>query len=106
MGAKMGSSSQFVEFASSFPLHEIMGSVAVQIQANFDGITAQFRHKPTKGSAREEIVRQFLTDYLPESVELGTGEIVDIQGNRSDQTDLTIFDRLSCPKLIQVGDTR
>lgn len=102
----MSASSQFVEFSSSFPLHEIMESVAIQMQANFDGISSQIKHKPSKGSAREEILRRFLSNYLPESVEIGKGEIVDVHGNRSDQTDLVIFDRLNCPKLIQVGDNR
>lgn len=102
----MSSSSRFVKFDSSFPLHELMESVASKMQADFDGITSQFQHKSTKGTAREKIVHHFLAEYLPESIELGTGEIVDTFGNRSSQTDLIIFDRLRCPKIFQTEDLR
>lgn len=102
----MPSDNQYVEFGGSFPLDSVMTSVAKKMQASFEGLTSLIEHKGAKGTAREDIVRKFLSDYLPEAFEIGTGEIVDLSGKRSDQTDLVIFDRLNCPKLVQAGDIR
>jgi len=102
----MPSNNQYVEFGGSFPLDNLMSSVAKQMQASFEGLTSLIEHKGAKGTAHEDIIRQFLSDYLPEAFEIGTGEIVNLSGNRSDQTDLIIFDRLNCPKLVQAGDIR
>lgn len=91
---------------TTFQLHDLMMSVSKKMEIDFDSITSMINHKVAKGEARERILLEFLSDYLPESFEIGTGEIVDTFGNRSKQTDLIIFDRLHCPKLIQSGDIR
>ncbi len=94
------------ESETSFPLHDLMLSVAKKMESDFAAKTALINHSLTKGEAREKVVKDFLSEYLPETYEIGTGEIVDTYGNTSQQTDLIIFDRLNCPKLIQYGDIR
>lgn len=89
-----------------FVLKEVLSSVSAKMQADFAQLTAQISHRPSKGTAREDIVRRFLEERLPESLEIGTGEIIDVTGQRSAQMDLVIFDKLHCPRLVQVGDIR
>jgi len=99
-------STQYIEFEGAFPLDAVMSSVAKQMRASFEGLTAVINHKGSKGTAREDMLRQFLSDYLPATLEIGTGEVVDLRGNRSNQSDLIIFDKAHCPKLVQGGGIR
>jgi hypothetical protein len=102
----MSSNAESQNSKGSFILKDVMSSVSQKMQLDFAQLTAQITHKPSKGTAREEIVRRFLEERLPESLEMGAGEVVDTTGQRSAQMDLVVFDRLHCPRLVQVGDIR
>jgi len=51
---------------------------------------AAFDHSGVKGDAVERAVRDFLRAHLPRAFDIGTGEVVDIQGNRSPQLDVVV----------------
>jgi len=55
-------------------------------------IAGLFDHGTTVGTAREFIVGRCLRSFLPAGVEIGSGEVVDSNGNRSKQIDVVVYD--------------
>src|SRR4051794_9789726 len=49
------------------------------------------KHGLLLGDAREVIIREVLMRFLPSSLVLGTGQIVDSNGDRSAQVDIIIY---------------
>ncbi len=43
------------------------------------------------GSIREAVVRDILSKFLPHSIEIGTGQVIDSLGNLSDQIDIIVY---------------
>lgn len=63
------------------------------------------RHPGELGSAREEVVRQFLREYLPKRFAIGTGFIFDSAGRLSEQMDIVILDSVVAPTFKASGGT-
>jgi hypothetical protein len=78
------------------------------IAKEFDAVKDRVRnligdaHWPSDGVAKESVLRDVLRRYLPATVGVGTGFVVDIQ-NCSGQIDVLIFDN-SKPLLYRDGD--
>ncbi len=72
-------------------LAEIFKGMDAQLNADFDS-SAQIKHNPSKGSDRESKLRDMLGDYLPKKFAIGSGAVVDINGNQSRQIDIIIYD--------------
>lgn len=60
----------------------------------FRGWEADLTHAGEQGGIRERRVKDFLSSVLPKRYGIGTGHIVDSQGNMSSQTDIVIYDAL------------
>jgi hypothetical protein len=56
--------------------------------------TEGFQHALTKGEQREEPVREFLRQNLPDVFGVATGEVLDSLGAHSPQLDVLVFDRI------------
>lgn len=50
------------------------------------------KHNPTIGVLTEEIIREFLSDHLPDIVKVAEGFIIDKDGNLSKQCDILVYD--------------
>jgi hypothetical protein len=50
-----------------------------------------------RGTGREEALRRFLRDHLPKRYGVDSGFVVNSHGMQSNQTDIVIYDALSCP---------
>lgn len=62
------------------------------------------RHNTTIGILTEEILRNFLTTYLPKGVAIEQGFIIDEFGNMSKQIDIIIYDCLLYAPLYRIND--
>ncbi len=62
------------------------------------------KHPGLKGNSYEEIFRKFLREYLPESLDIATGLLVDSNGNFSKQLDVIISDKAKTPIFFSSGD--
>jgi hypothetical protein len=71
-------------------LKDKIAAVEAQMRAKLDEIRATFAHPGDKGTSAENSFRAFLREYLPRRLALGHGEIVDLKGRRSKQTDVVI----------------
>lgn len=60
------------------------------MKARLVEIRATLDHGGDKGTLLEKTVREFLREYLPRRLEVGTGEIVDTKEHRSNQADIVI----------------
>lgn len=61
-------------------------------------------HNPTIGVLTEEILRKFLTTYLPKGVAIEQGFIINQEGKLSKQIDIIIYDNQLYSPLYRVND--
>jgi hypothetical protein len=63
------------------------------MRADFEDATGTITHKPSKGRAREEIVKRFLERYLPSTVRVAqSAEIITAEDDVSGEVDIVIYD--------------
>lgn len=55
-------------------------------------------HPGELGTAREQIIREFLTAHLPKRFDVSTGFVFDCNGLISRQLDIVVFDATICPR--------
>ena len=63
-------------------------------------------HPGEKGSATEESWRELLAGYLPNRYQVDNGIVVDVDGGRSEQIDVIVFDQQYSPVLFESGGIR
>ena len=87
-------------------LKEIFNEVSSQMKSDFVKAQKSLTHSGLKGDANEETVKKFLRQYLPKTLDITTGTIVDSEGNQSRQLDIIICDSANTPIFFQSGETR
>lgn len=78
-------------------LDDMLTSISKRMLIDFNDITSQIEHRGLKGQAREVIVREFLSKYLPKQLGIARGEIISSNGEVSREQDIIIYDKLKCP---------
>jgi hypothetical protein len=73
------------------------------MKIEYDFISNQFEHRGLRGSVRETTLIEFLNNYLPQKIGIGSGEIVSVDGGVSKQQDLVLYDKMNCPILYDKG---
>lgn len=81
-------------------LFNIMQSIAKKMQVDIDEITSEIEHRVVKGTSREEIIINFLKQYLPLKYSIETGIIIDSNGYQSNQQDIIIYDNNVTPRFL------
>jgi len=87
-------------------LKEIFDEVSSQMKSDFVKAQKSLSHAGLKGEANEETVRDFLKQYLPKTLDITTGMLVDSDGNQSRHLDIIICDSAKTPIFFQSGETR
>jgi hypothetical protein len=84
-----------------------LASIEQKLMLDFKD-SASIHHRGDKGTAREGILRDFLSTkhYLPTrySVSSGSSHVVSSDGRISSQIDLLIYDEFNSPRLMTVGE--
>lgn len=75
--------------------------IAKKLKIDFDGITKQITHNGVKGSAREDLLKSYLRDLLPNKYSISSGIIIDHNQNQSKQQDFIIHDAFNCPSFFK-----
>ena len=83
---------------------EIFRGISQKMMQDFESISSQIHHSGSKGEVREAILKKFLEDYLPKKYSLSSGEVIDREGNVSNQCDIVIYDASNCPLILNQGD--
>lgn len=76
------------------------------MKSDFVKAQKSLSHAGLKGDANEETVRKFLRQYLPKTLDITTGMLVDSEGNQSRQLDIIVCDSAKTPIFFQSGETR
>ncbi|MEO1165559.1 MAG: DUF6602 domain-containing protein [Chloroflexota bacterium] len=71
-------------------LRKIFESAQEKIKIYLEHIRASYQHNGIKGNHTEQIVRDLMKKYLPQKFDVGTGEIIDTNYNRSQQIDVVV----------------
>lgn len=88
-------------------LNEIFEEISKTMRSDFDRSRFAIQiHPGLKGEAGENIVKQFLGNYIPKSLGITGGILVDSNGNRSKQLDVIIYDADKTPILFQSENIR
>lgn len=87
-------------------LKEVFDEVSNQMRSDFSKSQKSLTHSGLKGNANEEIVKSFLRQYLPKTLDITTGMVVDSEGNQSRQLDIIICDTAKTPIFYQSGEIR
>ena len=75
------------------------------MKIDFDGITSILSHKGIKGLAREDLLKKYLRDLIPQKYAIASGIICDSNENQSRQQDFIIYDSFTCPTFYQFDST-
>ena len=84
----------------------IFDEVAQQMRSELEKARKAIKHPGLKGSSLEEAFRSFLRDYLPRSLDVSTGILIDASGNDSRQLDVIISDSAKTPIFYRSGGMR
>jgi hypothetical protein len=76
------------------------------MRSDFAKAQKSLSHAGLKGGANEEAVRSFLRQYLPKTLDVTTGMLVDSQGNQSRQLDIILSDSAKTPIFYESGEIR
>lgn len=80
--------------------------ISQKMRTDFE-VTAQLVHSGSKGTARENILRNFLAEgRLPTKYAIGAGEVVGRTNDTSKQCDLVVYDRLNGVTLLYDESTQ
>lgn len=71
-------------------LEELLREVSHQIRLAFEEASKKYTTPEDIAQHREEVVKDFLRQYLPLSYQFGKGEIIDSNGQRSGQVDVIV----------------
>ncbi|MFR9803190.1 DUF6602 domain-containing protein [Pseudonocardia sp. RS010] len=84
-------------------LTEVFSATAREMRAQFEK-SAAIEHRGSKGTVREDKLLSFLQDYLPKNVAVaGSSEIIALNGERSGQMDIVIYDPAAPPLFHEEG---
>lgn len=77
--------------------------IAQKLKIDFDGVTKQIEHNGVKGSAREDLLKEYLRNLLPNKYSISSGIIIDCNQTQSKQQDFIIHDALNCPSFFKTN---
>lgn len=73
----------------------VFHAVSERMLADFKAL-GQIRHAGSKGTAREQLLKNFLAEgRLPQKYAIGSGEVVGRAGETSNQSDVIVYDRMN-----------
>lgn len=87
--------------------NEIFEEISKTMRSDFERSRFAIQiHPSLKGEAAENIVRKFLESYIPNSLGITGGILVDSNGKRSKQLDVIIYDAEKTPIFFQSDNIR
>ncbi len=91
-----------------FPMDidEVFNEVAEKMRSDLKQARGALSHAGMKGASAEDTFRAFLRDYLPRSLDVSSGVLVDANGTVSRQLDVIISDAAKTPVFFRSGENR
>ncbi len=76
-------------------------NIAKKLKIDYEGVTNKIKHNGVKGTAREDLLKEYLKRLLPEKYAISSGIIIDYNQNQSKQQDFIIYDAFDFPNFFQ-----
>lgn len=87
-------------------LSKYYNGILTQIQAEVDSINSNFNHQGIKGTGNELVLIEMLKKFIPKKYGIGTGIVIDHQGNQSKQCDIIIYDNHHFPDILSISNSK
>lgn len=87
-------------------LKEAFESISKKMTLDFSEVTSRINHNGEKGTARENVLQNYLRNYIPDKYNFSKGTIIDCNDNQSRQVDIIIHDKYTTPCLIDMDSTK
>jgi hypothetical protein len=84
----------------------IFADISEQMRRDFSKAQKAFSHSGLKGNANEETLKAFLRQYLPRTIDISGGQLIDSDGGRSRQLDVMLSDAMNTPIFYESGEAR
>src|SRR5690349_716990 len=84
-------------------LNTYYDGVTQRLQLEIDFLNRLIPHAVERGTANENALRNLLVKFLPKRYNIGSGIIIDKEGNHSKQVDIIIYDSDFHPELFSLG---
>lgn len=98
--------STYSQLEAMVNIEEIFSNVSEKMLLDFNQTKIALEHSGQKGSANEETVRDFMRQYLPKSLDISTGILIDRTGKKSKQLDIIVSDAAKTPILYENAGIR
>lgn len=85
---------------------DLFEATSKKMQIDFQSVTSRISHQGEKGTARENVLMQYLRPYIPEKYSFSKGIIIDSHDIQSRQVDIIIHDRNLTPYLQDQDTTK
>lgn len=72
-------------------------AVAKKLEIDYAEVTSHINHTGELGASREELLKSYIKQFLPEKFKVGRGIIVDSDEHQSRQQDFIIYDAFNSP---------
>ena len=72
-------------------------SMAKKMSIDYQEVTNHIEHMGLRGSSRENILREYIKQLLPQKFAVGNGIITDVNGTQSKQQDFLVYDAFNSP---------
>ena len=79
---------------------QLFASSSAELKAALDKTRASFQHRGLKGTLNENAFAEWLRSYLPRTLDVSAGELIDSLGGRSRQVDVVIYDAATTPRFL------
>ena len=66
-------------------------SMAKKMSIDYQEVTNHIEHMGLRGSSRENILREYIKQLLPQKFAVGNGIITDVNGTQSKQQDFFVY---------------
>ena len=76
--------------------------LAKKLATEYATTTEKLEHMGLRGTAREDLLKEVISQLIPEKYRIGSGTIVDIHGTQSKQQDLYIYDAFNSPVFLKM----
>lgn len=81
-----------------------ISTIARRLQDEFKNTSAIISHSGVKGTFREDSLKKYLREIVPNKYSIGTGIVVDANEKQSRQQDFLLYDAFSSPSFLK-GET-
>lgn len=77
-------------------------SMAKKMSIDYQEVTNHIEHMGLRGSCRENILREYIRQLLPQKFAVGNGIITDVNGTQSKQQDFFVYDAFNSPVFLHM----